>query len=156
MLNLPEEIAAACAPVFEAIPFAQAMEPLQGSHPKQTELIEQVIRDPALAKRPELIAGLWLYVDDLERSHTVCQAIEDATGAYWHGIMHRREGDYPNSRHWMNRAASHPLRQSRPDLDPDAFVDQVAAAKGQGDAALVSRQREEWKALFEWCAVHRY
>jgi len=155
MLTLPKDIAEACAPLFEAIPFEQAMTRLLGSHPKQKALLESVLRHPALANRPDLAAGLWLYVDDLERSHTVCQSMEDATGAYWHGIMHRREGDFGNSHYWMQRAASHPLRQSRPDLDPDAFVDQVAAARGQDDPALVARQREEWKALFEWCAANQ-
>ncbi len=156
MLTLPAEIAAACAPLFEALPLDQAMGQLRGSHPQSQHfaLLETVLRAPALADRPELVAGLWLYVDDLDRSHTICQSIEDATGSYWHGIMHRREGDFPNSHHWLRRAASHPLRSARPDLDPDVFVDQVAATGGNDDSALVARQREEWKALFEWCAAH--
>ncbi|HZO87240.1 MAG TPA: hypothetical protein VFB38_02805 [Chthonomonadaceae bacterium] len=154
MLNLPQEIAAACAPLFEAIPLEQAMDQLQGSHPKQTQLVESALRHPALASRPHLAAGLWLYVDNLERSHTISQGLNDAAGAYWHGIMHRREGDFANSHYWMRRASAHPLRQARPDLDPDTLVDQVAAARGQNAPELVARQREEWKALFEWCAAN--
>ena len=153
MLTLPEEIAAACAPLFEAAPLESAMGSLVGSAPQQTEIVTQVLQHPALAKRPELAAGLWLYVDDLDRSHTVSQSLDDATGAYWHGIMHRREGDFSNSHYWMRRAAAHPLRRSRPELDPDALVDAVAAAQGSDKPDLVARQREEWKALFEWCAA---
>jgi hypothetical protein len=67
--------------------------------------------------------------------------------------MHRREGDFSNSHYWMRRAAAHPLRRSRPELDPDALVDAVAAARGVDRPDLVARQREEWKALFEWCAA---
>jgi hypothetical protein len=152
MLNLPAEIAVACKPLFDALPLDQAMPHLLGSHPQQTALVEEILRHPALADRPELATGLWLYVDNLERSHTISQSIETPTGSYWHGIMHRREGDFSNSHHWMRRAASHPLRQSRSDLDPDAFVDQVAAAHGKDDPALVERQRAEWQTLFEWCA----
>jgi hypothetical protein len=153
MLNLPEEIASACAPLWEALPLEQAMGRLQGSHPKHTDLVEQILRHPALSNRLDLAAGLWLYVDNLERSHTISQQNNDSTGAYWHGIMHRREGDFSNSHYWMRRTLGHPLRQTRPDLDPDTFVDQVAAARGEDAPALVEKQREEWKALFEWCAA---
>ena len=153
MLKLPPEIAAACRPLFEVIPFATSMPRLLGSHAAQTALVDSVVRSPALADRPDLIAGLWLYVDDLDRSHTVSQSLDDATGAYWHGIMHRREGDFSNSHYWMRHAARHPLRLSHPDLDPDTLIDQVAAARGSDVPPLVARQREEWKALFEWCAA---
>lgn len=154
MLKLPEEIAAALSPLFEAVPLEQAMSHLRGSHPQQTALVQEIVRSPALAKRPELTAGLWLYVDDLDRSHTVSQSLEDTTGAYWHGIMHRREGDYSNSRYWMRRAAGHPLRKAQPELDPDALIDAVAAAHNPDDPTLVERQRAEWQALFEWCAAN--
>jgi hypothetical protein len=149
MLTLPEAIATACAPLFEALPLDQAMPRLVGSDPHHTELVEQVLRDPALSSRPELAAGLWLYVDDLDRSHTVSQGIEGVTGAFWHGIMHRREGDFSNSHYWMRRAAGHPLMEA---LTPGKLVDDVSAAAGSDMPALVARQRDEWKALFEWCA----
>jgi hypothetical protein len=155
MPTLPEEIAAACAPLFAAVPFDRAMGRLLGSHPQQTELVETILRDPALANRPDLAAGLWLYVDNLERSHTVSQSLETPTGSYWHGIMHRREGDFSNSRYWMRRAAGHPLRKSRSDLDPEVLIRQVESANGKDDPVLVTRQREEWQALFEWCAANR-
>jgi hypothetical protein len=154
MLKLPEEIAAACAPLFAAIPFDRAMGRLLGSHPQQTALVESVLSHPALADRPDLAAALWLYADNLERSHTLSQSLETKTGAYWHGIMHRREGDFGNSHYWMRRAAGHPLLAARPELDPDALIDQAAASRGEDVPALVERQREEWKALFEWCAAN--
>lgn len=157
MLTLPAEIAAACAPLFDAIPMTTAMPHLIGSHSRHAALVESILRTPALANRPDLAAGLWLYADDLDRSHTISQSLENATGSYWHGIMHRREGDFSNSHYWMRRAAGHPLRQSRPDLDADTFIDQVAAASRSSSAdtpALLDRQREEWQALFTWCAAH--
>ena len=153
MLTLPEEIAAACAPLFEAVPFEMAMGRLVGSAPQHTETVQQILKDPALARRPALAAGLWLYVDDLDRSHTVSQGLDDATGAYWHGIMHRREGDFSNSHYWMRQTRSHPLRREHPELNPDALIDAVAAARGSDPADLVAQQREEWKTLFEWCAA---
>lgn len=151
MLNLPESIGLACAPLFAAIPPDEAMPALTGSRPKHTEMVEGIVRSPALAGRPELAAGLWLYVDDLERSHTVSQGIEDETGSYWHGIMHRREGDFGNSRYWHRKAAGHPLLKD----NPEGLVGEVEQARNADDPALVRKQRAEWQALFEWCAANR-
>lgn len=146
-MNLPEEIATACAPLFEALPLESAMGELLGSHPKQTALVQEILKHPALANRPELATGIWLYVDDLDRSHTISQGIESTTGSYWHGIMHRREGDFSNSRYWHRKAGGHPLLVDT----PEGLVGEVERAKGS-PIELVRKQREEWVTLFEWCA----
>jgi len=148
-VTLPEDIALACAELFQELKLDEAMPRLIGSEPKHKDLVEAALSEPAMASKPALASGLWLYVDDLEHSHTVSQGIDDATGAFWHGIMHRREGDSANSHYWMRRAASHPLFR---ELDPDGLVDAVAAASGRDEPELVERQRLEWAALFEWCA----
>ena len=155
MENLPPNIAEACRPLFEALPLEQSMNLLVGSEPKHTELIQQIIRTPEIAANPALIAGLWLYVDDLERSHVVGQSIEDATGSYWHGIMHRREGDFSNSHYWLRRAAGHVLFDTNPELDSSGLIDAVAKTHGQNTPELVTRQREEWQTLFAWCATNK-
>lgn len=60
-----------------------------------------------------LMAGLHLRNDSLDTSHSYAQQIEyDATGAYWHGIMHRMEGDYSNSKYWFHQAGQHPAMHS--------------------------------------------
>ena len=148
-MTLPEDIALACADLFQELQLEEAMPRLIGSRPKHSDLVEAALALPAMSGRPALAAGLWLYVDDLERSHAVSQGIDDATGAYWHGIMHRREGDFANSHYWMRRASSHPLYQ---ELDPAGFVDEVARASGRDHTELVERQRMEWAVLFAWCA----
>ena len=151
-MNLPEEIAEACKPLFEALPLNEAMTSLTGSQPKRTELVKSILAAPEIASRPALISGLWLYVDDLERSHTVSQDILDATGSYWHGIMHRREGDFSNAHYWMHRAETHPLLRENSDLDPHGLIDSVAAANSANPADRLQQQRAEWKTLFAWCA----
>jgi hypothetical protein len=60
-----------------------------------------------------LITGLHLRNDSLDTSHSYAQQIEyDATGAYWHGIMHRMEGGYPNSKNWFDKVGQHPAMSS--------------------------------------------
>lgn len=53
------------------------------------------------------LSGLWLLAGELDRSHGLSQSIETAEGAYWHGIMHRREGDFWNSKYWFRRVGDH-------------------------------------------------
>lgn len=51
-------------------------------------------------------AGLLLWNGDLDASHTISQHIEDITGSYWHGIMHRMEPDYSNAKYWFRKVGS--------------------------------------------------
>jgi hypothetical protein len=148
-LDLPEPIQQACAPLFDMLPLDQAMPHLLGSHLKHADLVLSILNTPAMQGRNDLAAGLWLYVDDLDRSHTISQGIETPTGSLLHGIMHRREGDFSNSHYWMRRAASHPLFA---ELDPASLIDRVSAARGQDLPELLVAQRTEWAALFSWCA----
>ncbi len=154
-MNLPDEIAQSVAPVFEVLRLEEAMPCLTGTSPKHTELVQKVVSDPVLAERPALVSALWLYVDDLDRSHKVSQDLPDVTGSYWHFIMHRREGDFPNARYWAHRAGAHPLLKTHPEFSPLRFVDEVQAAHGTNPDVLLKRQRDEWAALFAWCAARR-
>ena len=54
------------------------------------------------------LSGLWLYHDFLDESHTLSQDIHTPTGSFWHAIMHRREGDFDNSKYWWRRVGEHP------------------------------------------------
>ena len=80
-MDLPAEIFEACAPLSEVLPLEKAMPHLIGSHPKHTQLVEEILQKPVFTNRLELVAGLWLYVDDLDRSHTISQSINNETGA---------------------------------------------------------------------------
>ena len=132
--------------------------------------------------RPEnaaaMMAGLWLWHDWLDESHVISQALGSATGSFWHAIMHRREGDFSNSKYWYARTAGHPiytalaahaltvinplpadkqlLRVVREGWDADAFVDLVERVSGRdGEPRLrtvQALQQMEWRLLFEHCA----
>ncbi len=164
--DLPQPIAEAIAPLLDVLPLEQAMEQLVVSEPAPKRAVEaaaQVVEHPAIAAHPPLAAGLWLYVDELDRSHRISQGIDDPTGSYWHAIMHRREGDFSNSLYWLRRTGQHPaMKLVGDDYDPAALVREVERAAGAGSDGgggggsrgdgLVERQRREWATLFAWCA----
>ena len=171
LTNLREPLDQAIRPLFQVLPPERAMGHLvgEGERNEAVELVEKILRDPALEGRHDLGAGLWLYVDQLDRSHRLSQQDESPTGSFWHAIMHRREGDFSNSKYWYRRAGHHPA-MSRIDVgggsaaagtsigsyEPFTFVDRVERChdKQAKCEELVSVQRREWAALFEWCAEH--
>ena len=125
------------------------------------------------------LAGLWLWHDFLDESHRLAQDIHTTTGSFWHAIMHRREGDFSNSKYWYARCAGHPAMTTIADevtaafrgspvaleegplakvlrgggWDPRAFVDLVDVVHDRPDdpahPTAVQLQRLEWVALFE-------
>ena len=54
-------------------------------------------------------AALYLRLGCLEECHKIAQQIATPTGSYWHGIMHRHEGDISNSKYWHARVGRHPV-----------------------------------------------
>ena len=124
-----------------------------------------------------MLAGLWLWLDFLDDSHTLSQANETANGSFWHAIMHRREGDFSNSKYWFARCTNHPIYTSmavraddviRPypadkslfrltaqGWNPNAFVDLVEQVHNRPadprHALAVSLQQLEWRLLFDHC-----
>lgn len=172
-LHLPEPFTDALRPLFEALPPGRAMDRLvvddgHAAAPEHVALVEQITRLPVIHDRPDLAAALWLYVDELDRSHTLSQGIDTPTGSFWHAIMHRREGDFSNSKYWYRRVGKHPAMNrisisggsagsgtTVGGYDPHAFVDRVERCVQRDPtkcAELVTMQRREWFALFEWCA----
>lgn len=123
------------------------------------------------------LAALWLYHDFLNESHQISQVIPTTTGNYWHAIIHRREGDFWNSKYWFRRVEKHPvfepLHQEAARLaaetdadksaaflkkqtawDPFAFVDLCEAQVNfQSRTEMLCRkiQQREWELLFDYC-----
>ena len=60
---------------------------------------------------------------DWQTAHKHAQAQDDATGAWVHAYLHRKEGDVANARYWYRRA-----RQPLPTITPDAEWNLIAAA----------------------------
>ncbi len=126
---------------------------------------ENPVRDTDTAAA--CLAGLWLYHDFLDESHTISQGIHTPTGSYWHGLMHRREPDASNAAYWFRRVGDHPIfpavareaqglgypgRAER--WDPFAFIDRCEQHRGSGtpeEDTLRRVQLREWELLFDWC-----
>ncbi len=156
VMNLPEPVAKAVQPLFDALPPEQAMERLvvhEGAPADLRKTVAAILEDPVIQAQPALAAGLWLYVDELDHSHEISQGMHDSTGSFWHGIMHRREGDFGNSHYWFRRTGRHPAMDQIPGYDPHRFIDSVEENYRAGDPHLAEMQRREWRTLFEWCAA---
>jgi hypothetical protein len=125
------------------------------------------------------LSGVWLLHDFLDESHKLSQEIDTPSGSYWHAIMHRREGDFGNSKYWFRRVGRHPvfgplgerahmaasLRDANASLgetrlrvggewDPLAFVDLCeAVARGRRHEIdlCLDIQQAEWELLFDYC-----
>ena len=132
-----------------------------------------VDRDMALC----CLVGAWLVYDFLDESHTISQGIETGSGSFWHGVMHRREGDFSNAKYWFRRVGSHDVLEQlgqhvvalgadasaralaeriapKGQFDPYAMVDACQAAIRQGGAAEAfcrRVQQAEWELLFAHC-----
>lgn len=112
-------------------------------------------RQPTISRAG--VAGLWLLAGDLERSHEISQSIDTLDGSYWHGIMHRREGDYSNAKYWLRRTGGHSVTAqlkgwTHEYVDALSFVDYVERAVIE-DHALRRHAEQiqwcEWQLLFQ-------
>jgi hypothetical protein len=137
-------------------------------------VVPQIVRQP---EAQAMLCGLWLWHDWLEQSHAIAQTLESETGSFWHAIMHRREGDFANSKYWYRRCRAHPamsvlhaqaaalinplpadkllLRLSLGEWDPAALVDLVEVVHCEPQDPrrdlAVALQRLEWQVLFYHC-----
>jgi hypothetical protein len=103
-------------------------------------------RQPAVADMAVCcIAGVWLLHDFLDESHNISQRIDTPEGSYWHAIMHRREGDFSNSKYWYRHVGNHPVF--------NALAEQAHVA-----ASLRSKIRrgEDAKSSFNDTRVHEW
>jgi hypothetical protein len=141
--------------------------PNRAARPKLAALTAEALLAPHPVRDGDMaracLAGLWLYHDFLDESHTISQDIDTTTGSYWHAVLHRREPDPGNSKYWWRRVGPHPvlgqLTEQAPSLghhftDAVAFVDFVERVRDTGtpDEEVAKRvQRLEWELLFDHC-----
>jgi hypothetical protein len=147
-------------------------------HLKPTDLLAIAIKDRE--ETNAVLAAMWLYLDGLDESHRIVQDLVGPTGAFWHAIMHRLEGDFSNAKYWYTRCETHRCMKLLGTVATDvvgkeaardpaiqhivagewnahAFVDLVAKVHDKPDdprfTAAVRLQQIEWHTLFQHC-VH--
>jgi hypothetical protein len=88
---------------------------------------------------PSMRSAALLWHDYLDESHTISQNLPGADGSFLHGIMHRREPDYPNAKYWFHRVGKH---QSFPEIASQ--VTRLLDSKGETKLAAKLAPRGEW------------
>jgi hypothetical protein len=103
-----------------------------------------------LPDREPLKGALHLWNDNLSRAHEIVQEIETPTAGYLHGVMHRREPDYGNSKYWFRRVGDHPLFQAVREAALDLLAGRFAELK---EIRAEVEKSGSWDALrmVDWC-----
>lgn len=98
-------------------------------------------------------SGLLLWNDALDESHTISQGLADQTGSYWHGIMHRREPDYPNSKYWFGRVGTHPIFPALRERALELFNETANPSDTLTEIGKAITAQENWDSyqFVDWC-----
>ena len=151
----------------EALKRLHPTEPLHG----HTDLLETIRKasDADLGGgplAPMVRAGLFYRLDAIDEAHRIVQQDGSPLAAYWHGMIHRREGDFDNARYWFRRAGTLPVFETlhreaaalSPNMakqfgwDPYLFTglcEQEKFGDNTLTAELVALQKLEFDLLFE-------
>jgi hypothetical protein len=163
-------------PLDAGTPLASARGDLRGLD-VVSAFVDVPLADRAMAEC--CISAVWLLHDLLDESHTISKGVHNASGSFWHAIMHRREGDFSNAKYWFRQVGDHPIfpallaaaqslassesgeavpALSRQDAwDPFRFVDLCQAAvrgRSADESGLRQIQQAEWELLFDHCYRH--
>ena len=148
------------------------------SEPTNTELLLRVraVEDAALSGGRtigdpgsfELVRGALFYaLDALNEAHAFFQDAPGGLGSYWHGMLHRREGDFDNARYWFRRAGELPCfgdlhraasafsadMAKQANWDPYLLTGECEQARFGAEesvAELVRLQRVEFDGVFDY------
>lgn len=148
---------------------------LTPSEPISWELLQRVrdapdatlLGETEQAADASMVRAALLYaVDGLDPAHRIFQAEKSDLGSYWHGMMHRREGDFDNARYWFRRAGRLPffpklhrrageewsLAARQVDWDPYLFTGECEQARFGAETGdlLAKVQRAEFDVIFDY------
>lgn len=145
--------------------------------------VEELVGGPITSRRFSdcVRSALFLYFSAIAESHAISQSISSPTGSLLHGIMHRQEPDFLNSKYWFRRAGQHELFpilrdnaleklrligsnpaeqlasevENRMEWDPLWFIDKCEFVNrdvtGKPKQLLMELQLIEWQIVFKYC-----
>jgi len=116
---------------------------------------------------PLLRGGLLYACDAIDESHGIVQKVDGDESAYWHGMLHRREGDFDNARYWFRRAGTlpvfndlhhaacsvSPIVAAQSNWDPYLFTglcEQNKFGETETTSELAKLQRIEFEKIFDY------
>ena len=124
--------------------------------------------------------GILLHYNQIDAAHDIVAQRTDPSACLWHAIIHRREGDYPNARYWVQRAGNHPvygyiaqgagaILAQMEDLNESQLARQISnwdatmfvklcerglTEQGALEQFCLQVQDLEWQVLFHFCYQH--
>ena len=150
--------------IVQKLDARQPLPPLAPEKEWDTELTKQIqetstadlfdgraLKDTSLANAVK--SALLLWNDALDDSHDISQGVRSKTGSYWHGIMHRREPDYSNSKYWFARVGSHPIFPTLRVRVLDILKADPSQSAQLARYAEVIERNDNWDApkFIDWC-----
>lgn len=112
--------------------------PLQAqSKSSQCDEIDRLVRASPSTAGSIVEAMLWLRVGLIDRAHEIVQDGRNENERYLHGIVHRLEGDFWNSKYWFRQVS-----------DRSLLARLSEAIENDPHAGCNSKYSIEWKSVF--------
>ncbi len=146
--------------------------------PVEEHALTVLMSDAKLASDSQLIAMLWLRIGEIDHSHAIVQQDSSPLGSYLHGVVHRLEQDFWNSKYWFKQVREPSLLASVSRLmsefltengmtepaskmgilkgsqfQPVEFVSACEQASGNSKLSKEDRELLECVGYAEWLAV---
>lgn len=126
-------------------------QPLPLLSPKQVWSFEISDWLGTMVLSPALTSTLLLWNDDLSGSHAIAQQLHSSLGSWIHGALHRREGDFANSKYWFRKTDE---RNTFMEMSKCA-AQIIDATDMEIEEPLLSTIREKWDPFIfiDLCAM---
>jgi len=99
-------------------------------HPAEQKALRVLLSDAKLARDPLVKAMLGLRIGEIDQPHVIVQNDPSPLGSYLHGVVHRLEQDFWNSKYWFRQIRDVAVLSSI-----SRIVSEILTDNGMADAA---------------------